>query len=86
MTMLFEAHGYWPLAMYDLGAALVLGFRACCEFVWYACASYAPNFWRIDRAAIVLIWDNPSLWRSANLTDPPFPRTLYRITVKEFAS
>jgi taurine dioxygenase len=34
----------------------------------------------------VVMWDNPSLLHSATLTDPQFPRTLYRITVKEFAA
>jgi taurine dioxygenase len=34
----------------------------------------------------VVLWDNPSLLHAATLTDPKFPRTLHRITVKEFAS
>ncbi|HET7365855.1 MAG TPA: TauD/TfdA family dioxygenase [Burkholderiales bacterium] len=31
----------------------------------------------------VVIWDNASLLHSATLTDPDYPRTLWRITVKE---
>ena len=31
----------------------------------------------------VVIWDNASLLHSATLTDPIYPRTLWRITVKE---
>jgi alpha-ketoglutarate-dependent taurine dioxygenase len=31
----------------------------------------------------VVLWDNASLLHSATLTDPAFPRTLWRITVKE---
>jgi taurine dioxygenase len=31
----------------------------------------------------VVIWDNASLLHSATLTDPKYPRTLWRITVKE---
>jgi taurine dioxygenase len=31
----------------------------------------------------VVIWDNSSLLHSATLTDPRYPRTLWRITVKE---
>ena len=31
----------------------------------------------------VVIWDNASLLHSATLTDPQYPRTLWRITVKE---
>jgi taurine dioxygenase len=31
----------------------------------------------------VVIWDNASLLHSATLTDPGYPRTLWRITVKE---
>jgi taurine dioxygenase len=31
----------------------------------------------------VVIWDNASLLHSATLTDPAYPRTLWRITVKE---
>lgn len=31
----------------------------------------------------VVMWDNPSLLHAATLTDPKFPRTLHRITVKE---
>jgi taurine dioxygenase len=34
----------------------------------------------------VVLWDNPSLLHAATLTDPKFPRTLHRITVKEFNS
>ena len=30
----------------------------------------------------VVIWDNPSLLHAATLTDPIYPRTLWRITVK----
>lgn len=30
----------------------------------------------------VVMWDNPSLLHAATLTDPKFPRTLHRITVK----
>lgn len=31
----------------------------------------------------VVMWDNPSLLHAATLTDPKFPRTLHRITVKQ---
>jgi taurine dioxygenase len=31
----------------------------------------------------VVIWDNASLLHSATLTDPAYPRTLWRITIKE---
>ena len=31
----------------------------------------------------VVIWDNPSLLHAATLTDPMYPRTLWRITLKE---
>jgi len=34
----------------------------------------------------VVLWDNPSLLHAATLTDPKFPRTLHRITVKEYTS
>ena len=32
----------------------------------------------------VVMWDNPSLLHAATLTDPKFPRTLHRITVKVY--
>lgn len=35
------------------------------------------------RIGDVVIWDNASLLHSATLTDPDFPRTLWRITLKE---
>jgi taurine dioxygenase len=35
------------------------------------------------RPGDVVIWDNASLLHSATLTDPIYPRTLWRITVKE---
>jgi taurine dioxygenase len=35
------------------------------------------------RPGDLVIWDNASLLHSATLTDPIFPRTLWRITVKE---
>jgi len=31
----------------------------------------------------VVVWDNASLLHSATLTDPKYPRTLWRITIKE---
>lgn len=31
----------------------------------------------------VVIWDNASLLHSATLTDPAYPRTLWRVTIKE---
>lgn len=31
----------------------------------------------------VVVWDNASVLHSATLTDPQYPRTLYRITTKE---
>ena len=34
----------------------------------------------------VVMWDNPSLLHSATLTDAQYPRTLYRITVKDWAT
>ena len=34
----------------------------------------------------VVMWDNPSLLHAATLTDPQYPRTLHRITVKEWAT
>ena len=35
------------------------------------------------RIGDVVIWDNASLLHAATLTDPDFPRTLWRITIKE---
>ena len=35
------------------------------------------------RPGDLVIWDNASLLHSATLTDPIYPRTLWRITVKE---
>jgi taurine dioxygenase len=35
------------------------------------------------RPGDVVIWDNASLLHSATLTDPVYPRTLWRITIKE---
>ena len=35
------------------------------------------------RVGDVVIWDNASLLHAATLTDPDFPRTLWRITIKE---
>ena len=31
----------------------------------------------------VVIWDNAALLHSATLSDPQYPRTLWRVTVKE---
>ena len=31
----------------------------------------------------VVVWDNASVLHSATLTDPAYPRTLYRVTTKE---
>jgi len=35
------------------------------------------------RVGDVVIWDNASLLHSATLTNPDYPRTLWRITIKE---
>jgi alpha-ketoglutarate-dependent taurine dioxygenase len=31
----------------------------------------------------VAVWDNASVLHSATLTDPAYPRTLFRVTTKE---
>jgi taurine dioxygenase len=31
----------------------------------------------------VVVWDNASVLHSATLTDPTYPRTLFRVTTKE---